>query len=52
MFNRNLANDWIRTADLWYWKRLLNHLSHNHCSFNILMLFEMSKINETEVKIK
>ena len=27
----NFADDWIRTADLWYWKRLLYQLSHNHC---------------------
>ena len=27
----NLANDWIRTADLWYRKRPLCQLSHNHC---------------------
>ena len=25
------ANDWIRTTDLWNWKRLLYQLSHNHC---------------------
>ena len=25
------ANDWIRTADLWYWKQLLYQLCHNHC---------------------
>ena len=25
------ANDWIRTADLWYQKRPLYQLSHNHC---------------------
>ena len=25
------ADDWIRTADLWHWKRLLCQLSHNHC---------------------
>ena len=24
------ADDWIRTVDLWYWKRLLYQLSHNH----------------------
>ena len=24
------ANDWIRTADLWNWKRPLYQLSHNH----------------------
>ena len=25
------ADDWIQTADLWYWKRPLYQLSHNHC---------------------
>ena len=25
------SHDWIRTADLWCWKRLLYQLSHNHC---------------------
>ena len=24
------ADDWSRTADLWYWKQPLNQLSHNH----------------------
>ena len=27
------ANDWIRTADLWYRKQPLYQLSHNHCPF-------------------
>ena len=31
------ANDWIRTEDLWNWKRPLNQLSHNHCP--LLSLF-------------
>ena len=31
MFNINFANDWIQTADLWYWKQPLYQLSHNHC---------------------
>ena len=26
-----LANDWIGTTDLWYRKRPLCQLSHNHC---------------------
>ena len=30
MFIINLANEWIRTAELWYWKRPLCQLSHNH----------------------
>ena len=32
MFNINFANDWIQTADVWYWKRPLNQLCHNHSS--------------------
>ena len=32
VFNINFANDWIRTMDLWYQKRPLYQLSHNHCS--------------------
>ena len=27
----NFADEWIRTADLWYWKWPLYQLSHNHC---------------------
>ena len=30
-----LADDWIRTADLWIWKRKLYQLSHNHCRFDL-----------------
>ena len=30
MYNINFADDWSRTADLWYGKRPLYHLSHNH----------------------
>ena len=30
MFNINFTYDWIRTADLWYWKQSLYQLSHNH----------------------
>ena len=29
MFNINFVDDWIRTADLWYWKQPLYKLSHN-----------------------
>ena len=29
--NKFLADDWIRTADLWNWKRPLYQLSHYHC---------------------
>ena len=35
MFNINFANDWSRTADLWYRKRPLYQLSHNH-NFKLL----------------
>ena len=41
MFNMYLifAYDWIRTADLWYQKRPLSQLSHNHCptSFSLFV---------------
>ena len=30
MFNINFADDWIRSADLWYRKRPLYQLSQNH----------------------
>ena len=26
-----MADDWIRTADFWYWKRPLYKLRYNHC---------------------
>ena len=29
--NLNIAYEWIRTEDLWYRKRPLYQLSHNHC---------------------
>ena len=31
--NIHFANDWIQTADLWSWKRLLYQLSHNYHPF-------------------
>ena len=31
MFNINFANEWIRTADLWYQKQPLYQPSRNHC---------------------
>ena len=37
MFNINLANDWIRTVDLWYWKQPLYQLIHNHCPMSLQM---------------
>ena len=30
MFNINFDDDWIRTGDLWIYKRLLYQLCHNH----------------------
>ena len=38
----NFADDWIRTADLWYQKRPLYQLSHNHCPVNRLFLVIIS----------
>ena len=32
MFGYIFANDWIQTADLWYWKQLLYQLSHTTTS--------------------
>ena len=37
MLNINFADDWIRTADLWYRKQLLYQLSHNHCPFHQIL---------------
>ena len=31
IYKQIFADDWIRTADLWFRKRLLYQLSHNHC---------------------
>ena len=31
MVNINFAYDWSQTANLWYWKQPLYHMSHNHC---------------------
>ena len=39
MLNVKFANDWIRTADLWCWKRLLYQLSHHHCP-EVELMFE------------
>ena len=36
----NIANDWIRTMDLWYWKRPLYQLRHNHCPYQIEFYFD------------
>ena len=31
LFNIKLADGWIRTVDLWFWKRPLYQMSHTHC---------------------
>ena len=36
------ANDRIRTADLWCWKRPLCQLNHNHCPFLTLFYISIS----------
>ena len=33
MFNGNISDQWIRTADLWCWKQPLYQQSKNHCPF-------------------
>ena len=43
MFNINIANDWIRTADLWNWKRPHYQLSHNHFLKILFFLFSVSR---------
>ena len=47
MFNIIFANDWNRTVDLWYWKRPLYQLSHNHCP-TALFCKNCVKIRETK----
>ena len=34
----NFADDWSRTADLWYWKRPLYQLSHNHFPIFVVII--------------
>ena len=36
MIVSKIAGDWIRTADVWYRKRPLYHLRHNHCPNGII----------------
>ena len=50
MFNKNFADDWIRTADLWCWKQLLYQLSHNHCQWSDLCIQFQVKEKMDEVK--
>ena len=38
MFNISFVNDWIRTADLWFWKQPLYQLSH-HQLFVCIFLY-------------
>ena len=49
----NFADDWIRTADLWYWKRPLYQLSHNHYLIFIRDFFPVVKcaINGSILKV-
>ena len=37
----NFADVWIRTVDLWCWKRTLNQLSHNHCRTKWFLLSQV-----------
>ena len=32
-----VADDWIRTRVLWYWKRPLCQLRHNHCPKSLFL---------------
>ena len=41
-----VADDWIRTRILWYWKRPLCQLRHNHCPRDFLECKNL--IQETE----
>ena len=55
-----IADDWIRTADLWWRKRTLYQLRHNHfmnwfaaSSVSVLMnilLFKRSKLSKPGIK--
>ena len=38
MYIVNFADDWIRTAEVWYWKRLLYQLCHNHCPVKTFLI--------------
>ena len=42
-FSNKIANDWIRTADLWCRKRPLYQLRHSHCfGFDLSYLYTVS----------
>ena len=52
MFNK-FADDWIRTADLWYRKRPLYQLSHHHCPLLVISCsLHVTKLVIGCVKIK
>lgn len=44
-FNKIFADDWIRTADPWCWKRPLWQLSTNHCPKNIFVTQQQARPN-------
>ena len=39
------ADDWIRTADLWYWKRPLYQLCHDHCPMLCNCLISLFRVH-------
>ena len=41
----NFANDWIRTADLWFWKQLLYQLRLNHFLDKMLWVYVHQQLN-------
>ena len=46
IFDINFADDWSRTLDLWYRKRPLYQLSHNHFPQLPFLLFFLILLNE------
>ena len=45
----NFANDWIRTTNLWCWKRPLYQLHHNHFPiFTFFLSFHISIAKDTQ----
>ena len=40
----NFADDWVRTADLWCWKRPRYQLRHNHCPLIKSILLQSNQI--------
>ena len=43
------GDDWIRTANFWYWKRPLYQLSHNHCPIYVWLLGRSSCSSPKEI---